>query len=68
MKEWKWPFVIGFIALVAAIVTMFGLTEDAAIREHLIGYMDAIVPFVVGTAAGGAVGGSIGFAKGKGVI
>jgi len=65
MKEWKWPFVISFSVLVAAIVAMFGLTEDAATREHLIGYMDAIVPFVVGAAAGGTVGGITGYTKGK---
>ena len=65
MKEWQWPAVVAFAVLVAAIVAMFGLTNDQPTREHLIGYLDAIVPFVVGAAAGGAIGGSVGYAKGK---
>ena len=66
MTEWKWPSVVAFTVVVAAIVIMFGLTDDQPTRDRLIGYLDAIVPFIVGAAAGGAVGGSIGFARGKG--
>ena len=47
-----------------AIVIMFGLTDDPTMRKQLIGYLDRIVPFIVGAATGGAVGGSIGFARG----
>ncbi|MEJ2147729.1 MAG: hypothetical protein P8020_21635 [Acidobacteriota bacterium] len=68
MQDWKWPFVVGFAAVLAAIVFMFGLTEDQQIRNHLIGYLDSIVPFVIGAAAGGVVGGSVGFARGKGIF
>ena len=68
MKEWKWPFVVGFAIVVAGIVTMFALTDDPTAREHLIGYFDAIVPFVIGAAAGGTVGGITGLAKGKGLF
>ena len=64
MKEWTWPSVVTFTVVVAAIVIMFGLTDDPTMRKQLIGYLDRIVPFIVGAATGGAVGGSIGFARG----
>ena len=66
MKEWKWPPVVVFTVVVAAIVIMFGLTDDQPTRERLIGYLDVIVPFIVGAAAGTAVGGTMGFVRGKG--
>lgn len=65
MKDWTWPLVAVITVLLAAIVIMFGLTDDQATRDHLIGYLDAIVPFIVGAVAGSAVGGVIGFKKGK---
>jgi len=68
MKDWKWPSVIVFIAMLAAIVTMFGLTDDAAERAHLIGYLDTLVPFVVGGATGATVGALAGYARARGVI
>ena len=68
MAEWKWPPVVVFAIVVAAIVIMFGLADDQPTRDRLITYLDMIVPFVVGAAAGGTVGGSVGFLKGKGVI
>jgi hypothetical protein len=68
MKDWKWPAVVAFTVVVAGIVVMFGLTDDPPTRNHLIGYFDAIVPFIVGAAAGGTVGGAVGFAKGKGIL
>lgn len=64
MKDWKWPFAVAFIAVITAIVFMFGLTNDPEMREHMIGYLDTIVPFVIGAAAGGTVGGVAGFSKG----
>jgi hypothetical protein len=68
MKDWKWPAVAALTVVVAAIVVMFGLTNDQTTRNHLVGYFDSIVPFVVGAAAGATVGGAVGFAKGKGVL
>lgn len=67
MQDWKWPAVVAFAIPVAAIVIMFGLTNDQETRAHLLGYFDAIVPFVVGAAAGGAVGGSLGYLRGRNV-
>ena len=61
--KWTWPLVAVITVLLAAIVTMFGLTDDQPTRDHLIGYVDAIVPFIVGAAAGGVVG----LGKGKGL-
>jgi hypothetical protein len=56
-------------AVLAALVIMFGLSDDVTVRNHLLGYFDSIVPFIVGTAAGGAVGSAVafrrGFAEGK---
>ena len=45
---------------------MFALTDDQPTRERLIGFLDTIVPFIIGALAGGAVGGSLGFLRGKG--
>jgi hypothetical protein len=46
-----------------------GSSDDVTVRNHLLGYFDSIVPFIVGTAAGGAVGSAVafrrGFAEGK---
>jgi hypothetical protein len=67
MKDWKWQAVVGFTVIVAAIVTMFGLTDNQGTRDHLIGYLDTLVPFVVGAAAGGTIGGTAGFARGRGL-
>lgn len=71
MNDYSWQFVAVFSVVVAAVVIMFAITDDQSMREHLINYMDAIVPFIVGGVAGGAVGFAkgkkVGFAMGKGV-
>lgn len=68
MKDWTWPAVAAFGIIVAAIVVLFVFTDDASTRTHLIGYMDGIVPFVVGAAAGGVTGGALGLARARGTI
>ena len=68
MKEWTWPSVAVFTVVVAAIVIMFGLTDDQQTQAHLIGYLEAIVNFIVGAAAGALVGGTIVYLKVKGKI
>jgi bacteriorhodopsin len=68
MTDWKWPAVAAFGILVAAIVIMFGLANDEPTRTRLIGYLDTIVPFVVGAAAGGAAGGTVGFLRGRRLV
>ena len=47
---------------------MFGLTDDPEMRTHLICYLDTLVPFIVGAAAGGTVGALAGYARAKGAI
>ena len=66
MKDWSWISVVVFIVVVAAIVIMFSVTNDQAIQNHLVGYLDVIVPFVAGAGSGGAAGFAVGYAKGKG--
>jgi hypothetical protein len=61
MQEWKWPAVAAFGLLLAAIVAVFGLANDQDTRNHIIDYLDAIVPFIVGAAAGGTVAGATGY-------
>jgi uncharacterized membrane protein len=63
--DWTWPLVVLIGLVLAAIVTMFGLTHDAAMRSKLLGYFDAVVPFVVGAGAGAAVGGVVGYLRGR---
>jgi hypothetical protein len=64
MIQWKWPFAVGFVVLVAGMVFMFVLVDDPTVRDRILGYFDSIVPFVVGAAAGGSVGGAVGYARG----
>jgi hypothetical protein len=65
MTEWKWPFVVAFGIVVAAIVIFYIFAPDQATRDHMVGYMDTIVPFVVGAAVGGIGGGTVGYSRGK---
>jgi hypothetical protein len=65
MTDWKWPAVVALGILVAAIVIMFGLADDQPTRNRLIGYLDTIVPFVIGAVAGGATGGTVGYLRGR---
>lgn len=64
MTRWTWQFVVVLGLVLAAIVAMFGLTDDAAIQTTLLGHVDTVVPFVVGGGAGATAGGSVGFLKG----
>ena len=66
VTDWTWPLVLVVGLVVAAIVAMFGLTDDAAIRDRLLGYFDAVLPFIVGAGAGATVGGTVGFFRGRG--
>jgi hypothetical protein len=47
--------------LIVGVVTMFGLTNDPAMRNRLLGFFDTVIPFIIGTGAGA----SVGFVAGK---
>ncbi len=64
MKDWTWPMVAAFFTIVAAVVALFALSNDLETRKHLIGYMDNIVVFVVGAAAGAAAGAGTAYYRG----
>jgi hypothetical protein len=64
MKDLTWPAVVVFIAVLAALVVMFGLAGDVALRNRILGYFDSIVPFIVGAAAGATVGYARGYTRG----
>ncbi|HEU4682066.1 MAG TPA: hypothetical protein VFS51_09985 [Gemmatimonadales bacterium] len=64
MKELTWPGVVVFVFVLAALVIMFWVSDEATMRNHILGYFDSIVPFIVGAVAGAAVGGAIAFQRG----
>ena len=64
MKDLTWPAVVVVLAVLAALVVVFGLSDDAAIRNRVLGYFDSIVPFIVGSGAGATVGYARGYMKG----
>ena len=64
MKHVTWPAVVVFVTILAALATIFGLTDDAAMRQEVLGYLDSIVPFILGVGAGAAAGGAAGYAGG----
>ena len=64
MRDWTWPAVSVIGIVVAAIVILFGLADDQPTRDHLIGYLDSIVPFVVGGTVGAVTGSVVGFSRG----
>jgi len=68
MKHYAWSTVAVFGIIVTAIVILYVSSDDASTRDHLIGRLDSIVPFVVGAAGGALAGGVLGLARGKGVI
>ena len=68
MKNWTWPSVAAFAIVVAALVIMFVSTEDSAMRERLIGALEMLVAFVVGSAGAAVAGWHRGYAKGKSVL
>ena len=67
MRDWTWPLVVAFIALLATVVALFALSNDPETQKHFMGYMDKIVVFVVGAAAGASTGYYRGFRVGKGI-
>jgi hypothetical protein len=60
-KTWTWPAVAAFLILAGALVGLYALANDPAHRNHILGYMDTLVPFVVGAAAGALTGFSVGY-------
>lgn len=64
MKHLTWPAVLVFIAVLATLAAIFGLSDDAAMRQQILGYFDSIVPFILGVGAGAAAGGAGGYAGG----
>jgi hypothetical protein len=64
MKHITWPAVAVFITVLAALATIFGLTDDAAMRQQILRYFDSLVPFILGIGAGAAAGGAAGYASG----
>jgi len=64
MKHVTWPAVAVFITVLAALATIFGLSDDPAMRQQILHYFDSIVPFILGVGAGAAAGGAGGYAGG----
>jgi hypothetical protein len=64
MKHLTWPAVAIFITVLAALATIFGLSDDPAMRQQILRYFDSIVPFILGVGAGAAAGGAGGYAGG----
>jgi hypothetical protein len=64
MKHITWPAVAVFITMLAALAAIFGLSDDAAMRQQILHYFDSIVPFILGVGAGAAAGGAAGYAGG----
>ena len=65
MKDFTWPSALVFISVIAALAVMYAFADDPATRIKLVGYFDAIVPFIVGAAAGGTIGTVVGFARAR---
>ena len=64
MKHVAWPVVVLIVAALAAIVVMFGLDPDPAVRQQILGRFDVLMPFIVGLGAGAGAGAVAGFAGG----
>jgi hypothetical protein len=64
MKHVTWPVVVVVVAVLAAVSVMFGLEQDPAMRQQILGYFDVLVPFIVGLGAGAGAGAAAGFAAG----
>ena len=50
-----WQAIVVLLGIVAAIVIMFGMTNDETTRKQLLGYLDTIVPFLFGGVFGAAI-------------
>lgn len=66
--KWTTLTVLVLFILVAAIVIMFSVTEDATQRTALLEAFKQLVGFFVGAIAAGAAGYVWGLGKGKGVL
>ena len=64
MKHVAWPVVVLIVAALAAIVVMFGLDPDPAVRQQILGRFDVLMPFIVGLGAGAGAGATAGVAGG----
>jgi hypothetical protein len=64
MKHVTWPVVVLIVAALAAIVVMFGLDQDPAVRQQILGRFDVLMPFIVGLGTGAGAGAAAGFAGG----
>lgn len=68
MTDLTWPSVVVFVSVLTALVAMFGLTDDAAMRTQILGYFGSIVSFIVGSAAGATFGYRRGYVRGMAAI
>ena len=68
MKSLTWPGVVVFVTVVVAVVALFAITDDAGMRERLLGFFDTFIPFVIGGGMGAVTGGILGLARGKNLI
>ena len=64
MKHFTWPAVAVFIAVLAALATIFGLSDDPATRQQILRSFDSVVPFILGVSMGAFAGGAAGYALG----
>ena len=64
MKHVTWPIVVVVVAVLAALAVMFGLEQDPAMRQRMLGYFDSVVPFILGLGAGAGAGAAAGYAGG----
>ncbi len=55
-SDLTWPLVMALSVVLLAMLAMFAGTGDPSLREQIVGYAKAILPFVVGAGAG-ALGG-----------
>ncbi len=56
MKKWPWPLVFVIVGVLIAILIVFWRTTDPALQAQMLGWLDLIVPFIVGAGSGGAAG------------
>lgn len=61
LTDLTWPAVAVIFVVVAFIVVTFWRTDDTNLQKQLVGYFDAVIPFIVGASAGGAFGTLAGF-------
>jgi hypothetical protein len=63
MGSWRWPSVVVFGIIVAAIVMLFWLSDDADTHTLLLGWAEKVIMFAIGAGAGGALG----YARSRGI-